>query len=175
MQSPSLPSHPVVRTALRFGIAAALLSTAWVAGLYLVGSNPFGGKRLITMLFVVVAVLVSQWSVRRYFRPDGPGLGRSFGVGLLTAVVASVVAATGVYGIARIAGPEAMQRHLTEMRQLLESNKDAYLQQRNGQEQYARTLQNLASTPQGLAADDLKNKLLFGLLISLPGAVFFRR
>lgn len=127
------------------------------------------------MLFVVGAVLVSQWWIRRYFQTDGPGIGRSFGVGILTALLAATVSATGLYGIARIAGPEAMERHLTEMKQLLESNKEAYLQQRNGQEEYERTLHNLASTPQGLAADDLKNKLLFGLLISLPGAIFFRR
>ncbi|MBC6612687.1 DUF4199 domain-containing protein [Hymenobacter sp. BT507] len=175
MQSSSSLSHPVLRTALRFGVGAGLLSVAWVAALYLVGVNPFGGKRLLTMLFVVGAVLVSQWWVRRYFQPEGPGLGRSFGAGIITTVVAAALSATGLYGIAQVAGPEAMQRHLTEMRQLLESNKEAYLQQRNGQEQYERTLQNLASTPQGLAADDLKNKLLFGLLISLPGAVFFRR
>lgn len=127
------------------------------------------------MLFVVGAVLLGQWWVRRYFHPDGPGLGRAIGMGILTALVAAVVSATGLYGIAQVAGPNAMQRHLVEMRQLLESNKDAYLQQRDGREQYEQTLQNLASTPQGLAADDLKNKLLFGLLISLPGAIFFRR
>ena len=152
-----------------------MLGVAWVAGLYLTGNNPYGGKRLVTMLFVVLAVLVSQWWVRRYFLSDGPGLGRTFGVGVLTAVLAAVVSSTGLYGIAQVAGPQVMQRHLMEMHQLLESNKEAYLKQRNGQEQYERTLQNLARTPQDLAADELKNKLLFGLLISLPGAVFFRR
>lgn len=172
--SVSIP-HPVLRTALRFGLIAGLLSTAWVAGLYLVGLNPFGGKRLATVLFAVAAVVVSQWWVRRYFQPEGPGLGRAFGVGLLTTICAAIISATGVYGIATVAGSQAIERHLTEMHQLLASNKDAYLQQKNGQAEYDRTLRDLARTPQGFATDDLKNKLLFGLLISLPSGVFFRR
>lgn len=173
--SVSTISHPLFKTAARFGLGAGLLSIGWVVGLYLTGNNPFGPKRLLAAFVGVGAVLLSQWYLRRYYGPAGPGVGKALGVGLLTALLAALLSSTGVYSLARVAGPAAMQRHLTEMEQLLAANKAEYLKQPNGKEQYELTRQNLARTPQALAADDCKNKLLFGLLICLPGGIFFRK
>lgn len=94
---------------------------------------------------------------------------------MLTVFLTATVSAAGVYGLARVAGPVAIQRHLAEMEHILEANKAEYLKQVNGKEQYERTRQNLARTPQAFAADDFKNKLLFGLLICIPGGIFFRK
>ena len=173
--SASTASHPALRTAARFGLGAGLLSVGWIVGLYLTNNNPYGPKRLLTVLFSVGAVLLSQWFLRRYYGPEGPGIGKALGVGMLTVGLTAAVSATGVYSLAQITGPAPIQRNLVEMKQLLEANKAEFLKQANGREQYELTRRNLARTPQALTADDFKNKLLFGLLICLPGGIFFRK
>ena len=168
-------SHPVIRTAVRFGLGAGLFSIGWIIALYLTGNNPYGPKKLLASLFGIGTVVLSQWFLRRYYGPEGPGIGKALGVGVLTVLLTAALSATGLYGLARITGPAPIQRHLIEMKKLLEANKADFLKQTNGQEQYELTRRNLARTPQALAADDFKNKLLFGLLICLPGGIFFRK
>jgi hypothetical protein len=95
--------------------------------------------------------------------------------GILTTVLAAVTSAVGVYGFARATGQGPINRHLTEMKTLLEASRAEFIKQPGGEEQYERARQSLAHTPQGLASDDFEKKLLFGLLLSFPGAVFFRK
>jgi hypothetical protein len=61
------------------------------------------------------------------------------------------------------------------MRELLERGKPMFLKQKNGEQQYEQTYNNLAQTPQDFAADDLFKKLLFGFLMSIPGGIFLRK
>lgn len=81
----------------------------------------------------------------------------------------------GVYGFARITGQALIERHLVEMKALLEASKAEFIKQPGGQAQYDLARKNLAQTPQALAAEDFEKKLLLGLLLSLPGGVFFRK
>ncbi|WP_230471376.1 MULTISPECIES: DUF4199 domain-containing protein [Hymenobacter] len=164
-----------MRTAIQWGVSAGIVCILWVIGLYLTGNNPYGPKRLMTFFIPPLAAILSQGVLRRKFQPEGPGLGRAIGVGLLTTFFIALVSAAGVYGFARITGNAPIQRHLSEMDQLLAASKADFLKQPHGLEQYERTRQGLARTPQGFAADDFKNKILFGLLISVPGGIFFRK
>lgn len=147
----------------------------WVIALYLTDNNPYGPRRLLSIFVPPLAVLICQWAVRRTFLPEGPGLRRVLMAGLLTAIVASVTSAAGVYGFARATGQEPIERHLVEMRALLAASKAEFIKQPGGQAQYERAWQSLANTPQALATDDFEKKLLFGLLVSLPGGIFFRK
>lgn len=152
-----------------------MVCIAWVVGLYLTGSNPYGPKRLMAIFFPPIAVLLSQWHLRRYFQPDGPGILRSIATGLVTTLITAVLSASSVFILAEVTGPEPIQRHLAEMRRLLEQTKTEFIKRKNGKQQYEQTLRNLAHTPKDLAADDYKNKLLFGLLMSIPGGIFLRK
>lgn len=122
-----------------------------------------------------IAVLMGQWKLRQYYKPDGPGILKAIGAGLLITLITAVISAGSVYAFARITGPEPIVRHVAEMRQLLEAGKPMFLKEKNGRQQYERTYRSLAQTPQDLAADDYKNKLLFGLLMSIPGGIFLRK
>ena len=148
---------------------------AWVVGLYLTGNNPYGPKRLMAIFFPPIAVLLGQWHLRRSFQPDSPGILRSIGVGLLITLITALLSAGGVYGFARQTGPEPIARHVAEMRELLERGKPMFLKQKNGQQQYEQTYNNLAQTPLDFASDDLFKKLLFGFLMSIPGGIFLRK
>ena len=169
-----MPAQPVLRTALAFSLGAGLLAVAWVMGLYFTGNNPYGPKRLLAIFFALAAVVFSQWWLRRYYAA-GPGLGRALGVGALTALLTAALSAAGVYGLARAVGPAANQRYATEIERLLAAVQPEYLKQPNGQERYEQDRRNLARTPPGFAADDFRNKLLFGLMICVPGGIFFRK
>lgn len=164
-----------MRTALLYGAGAGALCILWVLGLYWTGNNPYGPKRLMAIFVPPLTVLLGQWQLRRYFQPEGPGLLRTVGAGLLITLVTAVVSAGGVYGFARVAGPAPIARHLAEMRQLLAQTKVQFIKQKDGLRRYEETRRNLAYSPEDLATDDYKNKLLFGFLMSIPGGIFLRK
>lgn len=168
-------TKPVLRTALLFGVGAGLLCVLWIIGLYLSGSNPYGPKRLMAIFVPPIAVILGQWQLRRSFKPEGPGILKSVGTGLLIALFTAVVSAGGVYAFARVTGPEPIARHLTEMRQLLEQSRPMFLKEKNGRKQYEQTYRGLAFSAQGLAADDYMRKLIVGILLSIPGGIFLRK
>ena len=157
------------------GAIAGALCFAWVLFLYLSHNNPYGPKRTLADFFPPIAAIVSQVLVRRYYQPEGPGLWKSIGTGMLTALVAAMVAAATFYLFSRLAGPELIAQHLAEAHRLLENTKAIYLKEANGLQQYEATLRNLARTPAGFAQDEFFKKLFFGVLVSLPGGVFLRK
>jgi hypothetical protein len=129
----------------------------------------------MTIFVPPVAVLLGQWQLRRYSKPEGPGILKSIGTGLLIALFTAVVSAGSVYAFARVTGPEPIARHLTEMRHLLEQSRPMFLREKNGRQQYEQTYRGLAFSAQGLAADDYVRKLIVGLLLSVPGGIFLRK
>jgi len=147
----------------------------WVVGLYLAGNNPYGPKRLLAIFVPPIAVVFGQWKLRQYYKPDGPGILKSIGTGLLITFFAAVCSAGGVYAFARVTGPEPIARHLVEMRQILENSKPMFLKEKNGRKQYEQTYRDLAYSAQELAADDYIRKLLLGVLLSIPGGIFLRK
>lgn len=172
--TPSTP-NPVLRTAVLCGAVTGALCVAWVLFLYLTDNNPYGPKRTLADFFTPIAAVVSQILLRRYYVPEGPGLGKAIGVGMLTSLVTAIVAAAGMYTFSRLTGPGLIEQHLTEARQLLEATKAMYLKEANGAQQYAATLRNLARTPEGFAQDELFKKSFIGVLLSIPVGVFLRK
>ncbi|MBX0288795.1 DUF4199 domain-containing protein [Hymenobacter sp. HSC-4F20] len=173
MESTS-PAHPVLRTAAVHGLITGALCIAWVLFLYLTDNNPYGPKRTLSDFFPPIAAVVSQVLLRRYY-PAGPGLWKAIGVGIFTTLIGAAVAATGLYTFAHLTGSGLIEQHLVEARQLLASAKALYLKQPNGQQQYEATLRGLATTPAAFAQDEFAKKIIFGLLLSIPGGVFLRK
>ncbi|WP_262922295.1 DUF4199 domain-containing protein [Hymenobacter sp. 5414T-23] len=156
------------------GVVTGALCLGWVLFLYFTGNNPYGPKRTLSDFFPPIAAIVSQVLLRRYFS-DGPGLGRSVGVGVATSLISASVAAAGVYLFAKMAGPELIAQHLAEAKRILNATKEMYLKEANGRQQFEATLRNLANNPQGLAQDEFAKKLLLGFVLSIPGGVFLRK
>ncbi|UOQ77982.1 DUF4199 domain-containing protein [Hymenobacter sp. 5516J-16] len=121
-----------------------------------------------------MAAVISQILLRRYYA-NGPGLGKSIGVGLLTTLVGASVAAVGLYTFSQLTGPAPIEQHLAEARQLLTNAQAFYLKQPNGRQQYEAALRDLAHTPAAFAQDELFKKMIFGVLLSIPGGVFLRK
>lgn len=171
--TPSLP-NPVLRTALLCGVSAGVLCIGWVLFLHVTDNNPYGPKRTLSDFFTPLAAIASQLLLRRYY-PQGPGLGRAVGVGLLATLLAAALAAIGLYAFTHLADASLLERHLAEARQLLQNARPLYLAQPNGQQQFEATLRNLAHTPAGFAQDEFLKKMLWGVFLSVPGGIFLRK
>lgn len=167
-------TQAVAKTALRVGLLAGLLCAAWLVILYAADQNPYGPKRLMTFFVSPVAAVVAEWLLKRRHR-EVATFGRQLLTGLLTVLVTATLAGTGMYSLARLTGLKLIEENRREMEQVLRAERANFLKQKGGKEQYERTLAGIARTPQELAMDEFSKKLLLGLLLAVPGAVFLRR
>lgn len=175
MSSDNSAPGSVLRWALRFGVGAGVLYAVWLLGLQLTGNNPFGPKRVLMQFAVPLAVVASQWMLRRSLRPQRPGLRRAVGVGLLTALVGALIAASSLYGLGQSATPEALQRNRTEMLGIARAERDYFVKQGGGEAVYQQRLQQLEQLTIGdVAQSDFSKILLLGLMFALPAGIFLR-
>ena len=164
----------VWRMALRFGVGAGVGCAMWMLGLQLSGNNGFGPKQILAQLLVPLAALASQWQLRRRLRPAKQGLGRSLGVGVLTALLAAAVSASSMVGLAHGAGEPALARHRAEVAEIVR------VQQRETKEQLPepvrqQQLRNVAQmTVGGMASTNFLQVLVLGLVLAIPAGIFLR-
>ncbi|WP_165903825.1 DUF4199 family protein [Hymenobacter gummosus] len=166
-----------MRTALRVGLLAGAVCIAWTVLLYATGQSPFGPKRLMTIFVAPVAAVVAQWQVRKHHREQA-SLGRQLLVGLLAVGLTAALSAVGVYSVARTGGEPLMRQNLAEATQIVRASRKQFSEKELSQAAYEANLRSLpvaAGTAQGVANEDFQKKLIAGLLIILPGAIFLRR
>jgi hypothetical protein len=165
----------VTRLALRFGGAAGLACVIWMVGLQLTGNNGFGPKQILAQLLVPMAALASEWVLRRQLKPAKPGLSRSLVVGLLTALIAAVISAVGVLGLALGAGEAALARNRAEVKEIVRVQQRENPKVMRSEKEIRQQLQNVDNlTVKDLAASNFALVLLLGLVLGLPGGIFFR-
>lgn len=170
-QAPGL----VFRLALRFGVGVGLTCALWMAGLQMTGSNGFGPKQLLAQLLVPLVAVASEWVLRRQLRPHRPGLGRSLGVGTLTVLIAALVSASSLVGLAHGAGEPALARHRAELLEIVRAqqreNPKAQLSAQEQQQQ----VRNVADLSVGdMAIRNFTQVLLLGLVLAIPAGIFLR-
>ena len=170
-----VPAGALKQLALRFGLAAGGACVLWRVGLQLTGSNGFGPKQILAQLLVPLAVVASQWLLRNAAKPNKPGLGASLGVGVLTALLAALLSAVGVVGLAYGAGEPAVARHRAEVLEIVRAQQRenpkavaAPLVQRQQVEQVQRmTIGNMATS-------NFWQVLVLGLVLAVPAGIFLR-
>lgn len=169
-------SRLVIRMALRFGVAVGLACAIWMVGLQLTGNNGFGPKQVLAQLLVPLAALASEWFLRRQLKPDKPGLGRSLGVGGLTVLIAAVISAASVLALAYGAGEPALTRNRAEVLEIVRAQQRENPKVKHSEREIAQQMQNVVanSTATGLAVSNFTMVLLLGLVLGLPGGIFFR-
>ena len=165
----------VVPVALQFGCGAGLACVLWMAGLQLTGNNGFGPKQILAQLLVPLAALASEWVLRKQLRPNKPGIARSVGVGVLTAVLAAVLSAWGVLGMAYVAGEPALARNRAEVKEIVLAQQRENPKVKRSASEMQQQLANVEKlTPKDMAVSNFTVVLLFGLALGLPGGIFFR-
>ena len=165
----------VVRLALRFGVGVGLVCALWMAGLQITGNNGFGPKQILAQLLVPLAAVTSQWTLRRQLRPNKPGLHRSLGVGVLTALFAALLSASSLVGLAHGAGEQALARNRAEILEIVRAqqreNSKVVLSEQLKQQQ----IRNVEKMTVGdIAISNFTQILLLGLALALPAGIFLR-
>lgn len=170
-----VPVGAVQRLALRFGLGAGAACAVWMMGLQLTGSNGFGPKQILAQLLVPLAVVASQWLLRRVAQPHKPGLGASLGVGVLTALLAAVVSAGGTVGLAYGAGAPAVAKHRAEVLEIVRAqqreNPKAVASPAVRRQQQA---QVQGMTVGDMAMSNFLQVLVLGLVLAVPAGIFLR-
>jgi hypothetical protein len=164
------------RLAIRAGLGVGLVCVLWMVALQLTGNNSFGPKQIMAQMLVPLVAVGNEWWLRQQLKPEKPGLGRSLKVGLLTVLIAAVVAGVGVLGMAYGAGNEALERNREEVTEIVRVQQQENSKTKPSEQQVRQQAQNVASmtTAQGLALSTFERVLLFGLVLALPGGIFFR-
>ena len=165
----------VIRMALRLGGAAGLACALWMVGLQLTGNNGFGPKQILAQLLVPLVALASEWLLRRRLRPERPGLGRSLGVGALTALVAAAVSAISLVGLAYGAGEPALARHRAEVLEIVRAQQRENAKVVVPMQQQQQQLQQVRNMTVGdMAASNFLQVLVLGLVLAVPAGIFLR-
>lgn len=165
----------VLRLALRFGVGIGLVCAGWMLILQLTGNNAFGPKQILAQLLVPLAVIGSQWLLRRQFAPQKPGLGRAMAVGGLTALLAALISAASVVGLANGVGEAALARHRAELLEIVRVQHAAIPKEKRNPALEKQQVQNVANlTVKDMAVGNFSLVLLFGLLLAFPGGIFLR-
>lgn len=166
---------PVWQLALRFGVGTGLLCGLWMAGLQLTGNNGFGPKQIMAQLLVPLAAVASEWLLRRRVQPKKPGLARSVGVGVLTALLAALVSAASLVGLARGAGEQALARHRAEVLEIVRVQQQENPKVKLSKQQVQQQISNVQNLTVGdMATGNFTQVLLLGLVLALPGGIFLR-
>lgn len=169
------PSRLVTRLALQFGGGAGLACGLWMVGLQLTGNNGFGPKQVLAQLLVPLAAVASEWVLRKKLQPSKPGLGRSLSVGLLTVLIAAVISAGSVLALAFGAGEPALARNRNEVKEIILAQQRENPKVMRSEKEIRQQLLNVDKlTASDLATSNFTIVLLFGLVLALPGGIFFR-
>ena len=165
----------VIRMALRLGGAAGLACALWMVALQLTGNNGFGPKQILAQLLVPLVALASEWLLRRRLRPEKPGLGRSLGVGALTALVAAAVSAISLVGLAYGAGEPALARHRAEVLEIVRAQQRENAKVVVPMQQQQQQLQQVRNMTVGdMASSNFLQVLVLGLVLAVPAGIFLR-
>ena len=177
LHAPKLePSYRLVtQLALRFGGSVGLVFAVWIVILQLTGSNGFGPKQILAQLLVPLAAVASEWFLRRKLAPEKPGLRRSLAVGTLTVLIAAVISAGSVLGLAYGAGEPALARNRAEVEEIVRAQQRENPKVQRSEQEKQQQMNNVATlTVRGLVASNFTLVLLLGMVLGLPGGIFFR-
>lgn len=165
----------VLPLALRFGLGVGLICGLWMIGLQLTNNNAFGPKQILAQLLVPLAAVASEWLLRRRLKPEKPGLSRSLGVGGLTALIAAVVSALCLVGLAAGAGEPALARHRAEVLEIMRVQQRENAKVVVPEAQRVQQEQRVAQLTVGsMAMSNFMQVLVLGLVLAVPAGIFLR-
>jgi hypothetical protein len=166
----------IVRTGIKFGVSCALAGFLVVLVLYFAGLNPYGQLIVWGWIFIPVAIF---WGLNYFkkFNDQQLSFVKALKVGWAIAFYTALCSAMLLYVFSIVAGLEPIQRHIAEMKMLMDASREAAMQTKvMTKETFEQTYSQLdKTTPYMLAFDDFIKKFFVGFLSAIVGAVFFRK
>lgn len=166
----------VVPLALRFGMGAGLLCAMWLLFLHWSGNNPFSPKQIMGLLTVPFIAAGSQWFLRRKMAPVRPGVGRTLAVGGLTVLLAALLAALSVWGLAHVVGEPTLAQNRRELLEITRVQQNLRpKEKRNAEFEKQELAKAAALTATDMARGTFTWTVLLGLMLALPSGLFLRK
>ncbi|MFD2246978.1 DUF4199 domain-containing protein [Pontibacter ruber] len=167
-------NQAIIRVGVRYGVICGLACFVIVVVLHLLGYNPFGDLGRASFLPIPIFIFLGLRYYKR-FNETELGFLRGLRVGLSISFYTALCTAMLVFLLIYLVGPEMVQRHVAEMKLLLEESREEQIRIMGEQlyEQGYKALDTI--TPSMLAADDFVRRILAGAVFSLVAAVFFRK
>lgn len=162
--------------ALRFGAGAGLLCAVWLLFLQWSGNNPFSPKQIMGLLTVPFIAAGSQWFLRRRMAPVRPGVGRTLAVGGLTVLLAALLAALSVWGLAQVVGEPVLAQNRRELIEITRVQQNLRPKEKRNTVFEKQELQQIAAVSgSDLAMQTFKLTLILGMMLALPSGIFLRK
>ncbi|MBF9237127.1 DUF4199 domain-containing protein [Hymenobacter sp. BT683] len=175
LAQPNPTAGLATRLGVRFGVGVGAVCALWMMGLQLTGNNGFGPKQILAQLLVPLVAVASQWILRRQLKPEKPGLGRSLGVGMLTVLVAALISAGSLVGLAYGAGEKALAVHRAEILEIVRAQQRENSKVELSPQQKQQQLQKVANVSVGdMAISNFTQLVLLGLVLAVPSGIFLR-
>lgn len=166
----------ILSLALRFGVGAGLVCAAWLLFLLWSGNNPFSPKQLMGLLVVPFVAAGSQWYLRRQMAPRPPGVGRTLAVGGLTVVLAALLAAASVWGLAQVVSEQTLEKNRQELLEITRVQQRLRpKEKRNPAFEKQELTQAATVSASDMARGTFTWTVLLGLLLALPSGIFLRK
>lgn len=172
------PAAPglVGQLALRFGAGAGLVCAVWLLFLQWSGNNPFSPKQIMGLLVVPFVAAGSQWYLRRQMAPVRPGVGRTLAVGGLTVLLAALLAALSVWGLAHVVGEPTLAQNRRELIEITRVQQNLRpKEKRNAQFEKQELEQAATLSATDMARGTFTWTVLLGLMLALPSGIFLRK
>lgn len=128
---------------------------------------------LLTVPFIAAG---SQWFLRRKMAPARPGVGRTLAVGGLTVLLAALLAALSVWGLAHVVGEPTLAQNRRELIEITRVQQNLRpKEKRNPQFEQQELAQAAALSATAMARGTFTWTVLLGLLLALPSGIFLRK
>lgn len=167
--------RPMLRNALRYGLAGALVSILALLLMYFIDRNPLFYGRYFDIVLIPAFVIFSI----RDFKVNQNGGILHFWQGMSTGIIVYLVVALGtaifILLFTYIISPDLFEAYIEDRLELLETKKD-HIVQSIDQETYNQTVEGVRNTkPWHLALDDFLKKSIIGLFLTILFSIIFRK
>lgn len=166
----------ILRTGVKYGVMCALATFLIVLLLFFLGFNPYGQKTMYGWVLVPFFVFAGLRYFKK-FQDQALSFFKALKVGWSIAFYTALCSGMLLYVFSVVTGLAPIQKHIAEMKAILDASHDAAMQSKVfSEEVFQQTYAQLDKTTPGmLAADDFVKKFVVGFLSAIVGAVFYRK
>jgi hypothetical protein len=167
--------RPMLRNAIRYGLAGALLSILALLLMYFIDRNPLFYGRYFDIVLIPAFVI---FSIRDFKIQQNGGIlhfWQGMSTGIIVYLIIAIATAIFIILFTYIISPELFDAYIENRLELLETKKEHIIQTID-EESYHLTVEGLRNTKAWhLALDDFLKKSIIGLFLTILFSIIFRK
>ncbi|MCC5927843.1 MAG: DUF4199 domain-containing protein [Cyclobacteriaceae bacterium] len=166
---------PMLRNALRYGLAGAFISIFALFLMFFIDRNPLFYGRYFDIVLIPAFVV---FSIRDFKVNQNNGtlhFWQGMSTGIIVYIIIAIATALFILLFTYIISPELFEAYIENRLELLAIKREHIIQSID-EESYNQTLKGLRNTqPWHLALDDILKKSIIGLFVTILFSIIFRK